>query len=152
MSIFNTLSLVAVCKFLHAGKYALAINLFDTFLLPVTLPTLARKPGAIFRSNQKLGRRGGRAALPSGEAVVLRDSGSTERAGGLSPRLLPRAPGRAQAAATAAEGGDGPGSSGGSGALGMRHRALGTARLSWECAAGPGDPPPQSTALLPGAG
>lgn len=71
MSIFNMSSLVAVCKFLRAGKYALANNLLDTFLLRVTLPAQALKSGAVFCLSQKFGRSEGRKAVPSGEAVVL---------------------------------------------------------------------------------
>lgn len=72
VSVFNLSSLVAVCKFLHTGKYALAMDLLDAFLLRVTLPAPALKSGAIFRLSQKLGRSEGRAALPSREAVFLR--------------------------------------------------------------------------------
>lgn len=63
--------LVAVCKFLRAGKYALTSNLLDTFLLRVTLPAQALKSGAIFCLSQKFGRSEGRAVVPSRGAVVL---------------------------------------------------------------------------------
>lgn len=152
VSIFNMSSLVAVCKFLHAGKYALAINLLDTFLLPVTLPALPLKSGAIFCLSQKFGRREGRAALPSGKAVVpgreRRDSG----------RAFPAAPARGSAAGctaapTGAEGGGGPGGSAGQRSPGDAAPRSGTARLSWECAAGPGGPTaPSAPALVSATG